>query len=300
MANPGTNFPNGLLSRGVPVGAVDVQDPIITGSVFFVHSGTGSNSNSGVRKDRALATVQAAINKCTADKKDIIYVLPGHAESITGAGTITCSVAGISIIGLGNRQNRPTFTWTATTSTWLVTAANVTISNIRCTVSVDSVVKGIDISAAGCTLDRVDFFETASVQMLIFINTNASATDLLIQNCRHHQATAGSAKWIDLVGADRARILNNHFHVNATTHIIGGTTTASVELLITGNTFVATANAAAIVLLANSTGFVHNNFAGGAKTSQVGMFALASAYGGLNYVTNTVNTTGIVDPAADS
>ena len=292
-----TNYPNGfsggLSVRGVPV------EIIPPGKVWFVHYTNGSNGNKGT-KDKPLKTLDYAIGRCTANKGDIIFLLPGHAETISAAGTITCDVAGVNIMGLGFGSLRPTFTWSATASTWLVTAANVTIQNIVCTVSIDSVVLGFDISAAGCTLDAVDYQEASSKQMLIFINTAATANYLTIKNCYHVQAAAGSAKWIDLVGADWARIENNHFHVSASTHILGGTTTESLEILVKNNTFVNPADAATIVLLANTTGFVTGNCSGGAKSSQTAMHALASAYGGMNYVTNAANKNGLPDPAADT
>lgn len=138
------------------------------------------------------------------------------------------------------------------------------------------------------------------MQMLIFINTAATANYLTIKNCYHVQIAAGSAKWIDLVGTDWARIENNYFHVSASTHILGGTTTASLECLVKDNVFVGIYDVAAVVMLANSTGFALRNFYGGVKTSQAGAFALANLYGGENRSTNAVNTNGIVDPLADS
>lgn len=245
-------------------------------------------------------TLDAAIGACVANRGDLIKVLPGHTENIAGAGGVTCDVAGVTIIGYGAGSLRPTFSWTATASTWLVSAANVTIQNIVCLAGIDSVVKGIDISAAGCTLDAVDFQETSAKQMLIFINTAAGANYLTIKNCYHVQAAAGSAKWIDLIGADWARIENNFFHVNASTHILGGTTTESLQILVKNNVFVNPGDAATVLLLANTTGFAVGNTSGGAKSSQTAMHALASCYGANNYVTNAANTNGLLDPAADS
>ena len=292
-----TNYPNGfsggLSVRGVPV------EIIPPNKVYFVQNTIGSDGNKGT-KDKPFKTLDYAIGRCTASKGDVIFLMPGHAETISAAGTITCDVAGVTIIGLGYGSLRPTFTWSATDSTWLVSAANVTIQNIVCLVSIDSVVMGIDISAAGCTLDAVDFQETSSAQMLIFINTAAGANYLTVKNCYHVQAAAGSAKWIDLVGADWARIENNFFHVSASTHILGGTTTASLQCLVKDNIFVGTYDVAAVVMLANSTGFAKNNSYGGVKTSQANAFVLANLYGSGNVSTNAVNTNGIVDPAADT
>lgn len=275
-----------------------------TGKEFYVHNGTGSDGNPGT-KAAPFKTLDFAIGQCTSSstsypKADTIYLLPFHAENISAAGTVTCDVIGVNIVGLGRGNARPTFSWSATAGTWLITAANVTVRNIICKASIDSVVNGFNISAAGATLDKVDFQETASAQMLIFVQTTAGANNMTISNCSHVQAAAGSAKWIDLVGADWAHIYNNFLMVNASTHVIGGTTTASLEVDIHGNRIVNPADAAGIVLLASSTGMVHDNFGGGAKSAQAAFFALASAYGGLNYVTNAANKNGTIDPAADT
>lgn len=270
---------------------------------FYVLKSTATLYNyalAAVPNGKLFTTLDAAIGACVANRGDLIKILPGHTETIGAAGGVTCDVAGVTIIGYGAGSLRPTFTWSATASTWLVSAANVTIRNIVCLVSIDSVVKGIDISAAGCTLDAVDFQETASAQMLIFINTAAGANYLTIKNCYQVQAAAGSAKWIDLIGADWARIEDNFFHVNASTHILGGTTTESLQILVKDNVFVNPADAATILLLANTTGFVVGNTSGGAKASQTAMHALASAYGANNLVTNAANTNGLLDPAADT
>lgn len=274
--------------------------PFSTGSYFFVDSTTGSNGNTGKSPAKPFKTIDYAIGKCTASKGDVIVVMPGHTETITGAGGITCDVAGISIIGLGNANLRPTLTWSATASTILVTADNVLLRNFICKVSIDSVVTGISITGAGCTLDAVDFQETSAKQMLVFIQTAATADYLTIKNCRHRQVAAGSAKWIDLVGADYAEIRNNDILVQASTHVIGGTTTESLDIVIDSNIIVNPADAAQVVLLASSTGMVSNNAGGGAKSAIAGGFALASAFGRENYTCNTANKNGLLDPVVDS
>lgn len=45
------------------------------GDVYYVDSGSGSDSASGKSPERALATLDAAIGKCTANQGDKIYPL---------------------------------------------------------------------------------------------------------------------------------------------------------------------------------------------------------------------------------
>lgn len=301
-----TNFPGGITVAGMPV--LPAGLPPTTGAVFYVHSGTGSALNSGVSITEPLATIDQAINKCTANKGDLILVLPGHAETLSAAGAIAADVAGISIIGLGNGTNRPTLSFGHTAATFAISAANVTVANLRVTPTVDEVVKMFHVTAAHCTLDNIEHFETASSQTIQFLLTTNAADYLTVKNCFHYQANAaGSAQlWIELVGVDCARILNNTFILalnNAATSAVINGSTAVVNCQIAGNTILqtgGTTQVSAILLAASSTGFVHDNRVAAAVTTLAGIVALASAYGAENYTLNTANKSGILDPVADS
>jgi hypothetical protein len=302
-----TNFPGGITVAGMPV-LPGAGVPPTTGAVFFVHSGTGSALNSGLSVGEPLATISQAIAKCTASKGDVILVMPGHAETISAAGGITVNVAGVSIIGLGNGTNRPTLSFGTTDATFAISAANVTVKNIRVTPTVDEVVKMFHVTAAYVTLDNIEHFETASCQTIQFLLTTNAADYLTIQNCFHYQANAaGSAQlWIQLVGTDCTRILNNTFILalqNGATCAVINATTAVVNCQIAGNTILqtgGTTQVSAILLVTASTGFVHDNRVAAAVTTLAGTVALASAYGAENYTLNTVNKSGIIDPVADS
>ena len=54
------------------------------GTAFFVDSGpANAATDSGLTPESALPTIDAAINKCTANVGDVIFVLPGHVENVT-------------------------------------------------------------------------------------------------------------------------------------------------------------------------------------------------------------------------
>lgn len=300
-----TNFPAGITSFGMPVLP---GIPPSTGTVYFVHSGTGSNNNDGRSPDAPVATIANAIGRCVANKGDIIIVMPGHAETISGAAGIDANVAGISIIGLGNGTNRPTISFGNTAATFAVTAANVTIANLRVTSTVDEVVKMFHVTAAYCTLDNIEHFETASAQTIQFLLTSAAADYLTVKNCYHYQANAAAAAqlWIQLVGCDNTRILDNTFILalqNGATCAVINATTAVVNCEIARNVILqtgGTTQVSAILLVTASTGFVYDNRVAAAVTTLAGTVALASAYGAENYTLNTANKSGILDPVADS
>src|ERR1700752_1159278 len=69
-----------------------------TGNIFFVSSAAGSGGT-GLSPESAVTTIDAAINLCTASNGDIIFVMPGHAESLAAATSINADVVGITIWG---------------------------------------------------------------------------------------------------------------------------------------------------------------------------------------------------------
>lgn len=304
-----------LFSRKQPAGVLQIIDlERNPGSIFFVDSTSTTKSDAsgyGLSPDAPFATIDYAIGNCTANKGDLIYVMPGHAESISGVAAIACDVAGISIIGLGNRNLRPTVTWHTTATTATVSAANITIRNIRCATDVDAVVSMWNVTGAGATFEAVDFVETAACAALQFIITTAAADDLTIRNCRWVQtATAATAlqQWILLVGTDRLKVDNNYASLkgyataNPANGVLVGSTTAALDVEITNNRFETTNSTGAvpISLLAASTGLVSNNFVASAKTAIAGSIGLASCYGSNNYAAHVVNKNGLLEPVVDA
>lgn len=130
-----SNFPGGFAQgvtiRGVPL---TLTNP---GKVFWVYNGTalqggqrgGSDGNKGTY-DSPFSTLDYAVGQCTAGRGDIIFIKPGHAETIASAAAIALDVAGISVVGLGKGASRPTFTWSTAASTATVAASNITLHNL--------------------------------------------------------------------------------------------------------------------------------------------------------------------------
>lgn len=184
-----------------------------TGNVFYVDD-SGTSTGPGYSPETAYSTIDAAINACTANQGDIIFVMPGHAETISGAAGVAQDVAGISIIGLGHGNDRPLISFSATGSTWAISARSSLVKNIRVKSTVNELVKFFNLSAADITLDGVDVVDGGSAKEAIqFALTDANTDDLTIKNCYHVQATAAAStmRWIYLVGCTGARILNNTF-----------------------------------------------------------------------------------------
>lgn len=140
-----TQFPNGVASFGVPV--VPGKDSgQVWGSTFFVDTATGSDSNTGLTPTEALATIEAAVGKCTTGKGDRIFVRDGaYAEAFT------VSKSSVQIIGQ-SRSGVVITGDTDATDTIIVTGDEVTIRNV----SVRAYDTGSDISLIKCTGDGLN------------------------------------------------------------------------------------------------------------------------------------------------
>lgn len=150
-----SRFPHGISSFGIPV--IGSGDIITTGNVFFVDD-SGSNNNDGLSSEHPFADIDYAIGRCSASTGDVIIVMPGHAETAPAAGII-CDKIGVRIVGLGQGRNRPAITaYVAGVDCFSVTAASVTLENIRiigaasCTALID--VAAADFSAINCVLEH--------------------------------------------------------------------------------------------------------------------------------------------------
>lgn len=281
-------------------------------NVWFVsstHAAAANSVGSGQGPDRPFATLAYAFSSALPAAGDVIYVMPGHVESLGAAGAIAANIAGVRVIGLGWGASRPTFTWHTTDATIAVSAASIQFKNIICTVDIDEVVSMWNITAAHCTLDGVDYADAGATQAIQFILTTNAADQLTVKNCRHVMLTAPAATsvWIQLVGCNEARILDNFFRLvlaNAAGAFTIGGTTDPPGCEIARNTIVqtgGTTQAAAIKLTTGTGCFVHDNRVACGSTALPGIVAVGSAgYGAENYALNTPNVSGIIDPVADS
>lgn len=131
MANYNGGFKDGVSIRGVPIA---VTHP---GKVFWVNNTQvqlanqqgGSNTNNGTFNS-PYATLAYALSQVTQARGDIIFIKPGHRETISDATTLALNANGVAIVGLGSGALRPVFTLdTASTANIPLRASNVTIVN---------------------------------------------------------------------------------------------------------------------------------------------------------------------------
>jgi len=122
-----------------PGAAIDISkvqgmglDGPFMGEVHYVaKSGTQARTwlDGRVPGDHLHKTLDAALAATVASRGDTIFVTPYHTETITGAGGITLDKAGVSIVGLGNYDARPTFLMDGAACSMLVTSADMLLQN---------------------------------------------------------------------------------------------------------------------------------------------------------------------------
>jgi hypothetical protein len=292
----------------LPIDSLQGAGILTFGNIYFVNSVTGSDTaNTGTEPNQPFATIDRAMTSVTANNGDVVFVMPKHAETITGVAgsSLTLDVAGVRVIGLGTGNARPTITLaTPTTTTITMSAANCSIENVILTSSIAELASMITLSAAGCTLDNVDV-QGGSTSIIKFITTTAAGDQLTISNCQHMTTAAVTAAgpWINLVGADDCKIINNYLNIttknDATSNIIGGGTTASLRVIVKNNEIYNLGTSCVpISMYTGSTGLISYNNIGGSKTTAAGMVVPASCYANNNFVTNVTSTSGKLDPVA--
>lgn len=212
---------------------------------------------------RVHTSITAALASCTASRGDTVLVLPGYTETITGAAGLAFSVAGVSVVGLGEGSLRPTITFTTSTAaTATVTAANVTIKNIVFTCGIDAQASMIPVTGAYATFDSCEFnTNSGTVGAVLGILTAATATGLKVVNSRFigpatNTGTTTTAQIKHEVGTDYV-IQGNYFTGKMTQAILNAT--AVLRGLIDNNRFVVATGTSAITMHASSTPFITNN-----------------------------------------
>lgn len=225
---PISNFPNGFANgvtiRGVPLA---VSHP---GTVFWVDSVAGSNGNKGTF-ERPFSTIDYAVGRCTANNGDIIFVKPGHTETVTAAAGLALDIAGIAIVGLGSGSDRPTVNFTtATTADMNVDAANVSIYNVLFTGGVDALVGPIDVNAADCSLINCEWRDVTG-QATDVIIADANADRIYVDGWFHNGAAAvGANSGIALTGMNNPVVKNFKMVGNFAVGAIDIRTTAAVDV----------------------------------------------------------------------
>lgn len=277
------------------------------GNVYYVDSNAAnaSDSNSGDTWDLPLATLDAAVGKCTANNGDFIYLAPNHADTVSAAGDIDLDVAGITIIGLGHGSNQPTITFdTAATADIDVDAADITIVNVHFVANFADVAAAIDVNADDFTLESCRFTEAAAdMNAKIWVQDAAAGGSdrITINNCRAVGCLdAANTHFVNFAGTGTGHVVTNNVLMGDWgTMAIGGAgviTYATIMDNVIMNE--ASDNDSCINVAATATGVCVRNLAGGAAAQANGITTGDMTAAENYYGVHTEDLSAILDPIA--
>lgn len=314
------------LNSGWGQSIASVLPSAIPGKVFFVgDSGTTNRemlkeifANDPDGESRFHATIDAAINSCTANAGDIILVAAGHAETLSDATSLNLDIAGITIIGLGAGNDRPTITLdTAITATIPVSAANISVKNIIFTANFADIVSVFTLTTANnFTIDGCYFKATAAdMDFTYIVDTNTTTSDA-------DGLTIVNSKWIDvdLVCESMVKMDGDNYDIVIKNNFVQlgvNNNTAALMAIITGksvfnaqitdnrvfrlNTDTATGAILVTTDQSDNSGVVARNFAQHADTAAELLITASSGFGTFeNYASGVAGASGYLLPAADA
>lgn len=258
---------SGLFWKQVPGGLpVIVDAKHFSGNVFFVDANTaqgGTTSGYGTHPDSAITDIESAYDLCTANQGDVVFVLPGHAETVSDE--ITMDAEGVSVIGLGVGTDRPTLTQDVAGDCIAMDAASNVVQNLyfnEATTAPGAGGAAIDVNAAHCKVLDCHFDLGADDLEAITVTATGDFAEIA---GNHFVVTAnGPDAGIEI----EAVVTNVHIHDN---HFDGGNDTnawdvgginsgvAQTQCRVIGNTFT---YGPAIIFSAAATGMIAHNLMG--------------------------------------
>ncbi|KKL49833.1 hypothetical protein LCGC14_2311570, partial [marine sediment metagenome] len=271
--------------------------------VYYVDSGNGSDGNDGRTPGFPLATIDAAINKCTASQGDTVFVQPGHSETITAA--IELDVIGVSIVGIGQGTLRPQITLGADDNGIEISAVNCKVDNIyfnERTVTPTGNNAYIDVAAANAKILNCHF--DVGAEDLDSITLAAAADSCEIAKNRWVTTANGpdSAIRIESVSVDLLHVHDNIIDGGTVTnafdegHIVSAA--AHTNCLIEYNVFHAIVNTFGLKFSAAATGVIRDNVFG--LCTRGGSLDPGSCMNFGNLEQDAINASAILVPDIDT
>jgi hypothetical protein len=283
-----------------------VNEALTTGSVFWLHAGTGTDAAGfGQNPDAPVATLDYANGLCTASKGDRIYAMPGHAETLIGATSCVLDVAGVQVIGLGEGALRPKFTYTtAAGATISITAPNVHLQNVQLYSNfTNGVTAGITVGALadGLRLKNIRMEEGANTtEFLIGVSIAAACHDVVIDGFDFFGVDGGTdSSAIYFAGASNySKVKNFSIHGDFSGAIIDALTAASLYMEIGPGigTNIDTTAGLTVSVKSDTTGWGHDMRLAGLKDT-VAPAGAAFSWSEV-YVTNALGVQGILNLGA--
>ncbi len=239
---------------------------------------------------------------------------PGSAINMVMNGAYVTPVgfnvdtAGLTIIGMGENQRVPTFTSTAQLSEVAITVINTTLENLKFVCNITDCVNAIDLTLAadGTTIRGCVFRDSsANLDFLQHIDVATTVTDLIIEDCDFTTAAGAMTESVDFASTSSYCIIRNNFwHVDCSAGVIDHLAGDPLDITIHGNRIINIDTGAGLVVGLKSntagTGSVYDNYLLSPKTDAEVLAATNDYFVAENYNSNTINTSGVLNPGADT
>jgi hypothetical protein len=258
--------------------------------VFSGAVGTGT----GRSPADAFTTISAAVAVCTADNGDVVLVLPGHVETVTGAAGVAIGVSGVTVRGIGNGHTRPKINLTTAIGASVdITAANVVFENFWINSGFDAITAMLNVTAADVTIRGCEFMVAdATYQSVLGVLASGSGDRLVIEDCVFTGTTdTGTTSAISYGACDNVIIRRNIITGNHTTAGSIANTAAAVRGVIKDNTIINTTadgNNKAIVLHSSTDSIIAGNWIAVVDSTSPAPVTAAAGFVSGNYFTGAV------------
>ena len=281
------------------------RPPFHVGNVFYISSVTGTNSAGyGRSPESPLASLAYFMVQDfpTANNGDVVYLMPGHAETVSAAAGIIMDIAGVTVIGLGSGTLQPKITFdTATTADLDIDAANTTFENIHFSANFADIVAPLDINAQFATIRGCRFSETATnMNALIWILGGSTTTSngLKVEDCEANDADAANTHFVSLPGTDVGDVIRrNYLYGDWGTAAIGAAGNV-VNLQVHWNTIynAATDNDSCINIATAGTGYISYNMVTSGAAQANGITAPGCGKANNHQAVNAEDLSALLDP----
>ena len=212
----GVNTPGLNIFAGVPFLPNRATGRIyfVGNATTFVPGGVGGVDVAGAHGDspqKPFATLDYAVGQCVAARGDVIFVLPGHVESITAAAGLDLDVAGITVLFLGDGVTRGTIRFgTAVGADMDVDAANITLGakgydlGPRFLANIDALTGPIDVNAARFRMYGAKWYDGTTINTTDCVVADADADNMEIEDFEFVDGNAAGTQkqsFIQVAGA---------------------------------------------------------------------------------------------------
>jgi hypothetical protein len=248
-----------------------------TGKPWFVGNSSvrpfggvaGSDTTgAGTSPQNPFATIDYAIGKTTASRGDVIFVLPGHSETVTSA--ITMDMIGVGVVGIPMGNKLPKVIVNGAVDLITMTAASSWIANLDfAIVTTDAATAFVNVGAANCAIRNITGVGSSGTENVVDCITIASgANDLLIDGVRFFNTTVAVNSFLSIEAAVARLVCKNFFAFGdvATAGVIDAATATQIWIDNMKIGVVGTSKPAA-TLDSNPSGFVSNSYFSGTVTT---------------------------------